>query len=386
MILWTLPSIVDYPLETQSLIHLLGTAITVNSFTLFLFATFRGLERMQYEAGIASAQHLGFCLVAAYLLLNGRGVEALSMARLTVDSVALLALLVLYRKHIGRLHLRWSGVSGVWQIMVQCTPFALQVILASFYFEIGTVVLGTLAGETAVGYYQAAMRIVITVVIGADVISNAYYPHLSKLHAHSREALERRAAQLNRWLIMISTPISVIFFVLSEKIINLLYANKFPASIGVMRFVAWIVVLRFIGYGYGTILTSTDRQVRRISVIGLSAIVSVGTSLLLVQPLRAMGAAIAIVLAHVVLVAGYYWAADLRLRRGDSIFLGKIVLTCMGLGGLLYLQRDWPLIVLGIASCLLYGTIAYLWLLTPTDRGEITSTWLQAKAALFQWI
>ncbi len=371
------PIILAYPSQTKLLIWLIGTAVVVDSMIVFLFAAFRGLERMQYEAGVATAQNIGFCLVAALLLLGGRGVEGVALARLIVDGLALIVMAALYRKHIGRLYLRLQKLHYIRQTVVRSSPFALQVVLATIYFEIGTLLLGTLVNEVAVGYYQAAMRVVVALVIVADVISNAYYPRLSQLYAGSREALEYRASQLVRWLAILGAPLSVFFFVLARQIVGFLYKDQYGPSVPVMRIVAWVIVLRFVAYGLGTLLTSTNRQPRRVVVIAISAVVSAATGLFLVNSLQAVGAAIAITLAHVVLLVGYYWAADLRLQRGEILFWAKLVLISLGLGALIYVQRDLPLLLLAVEAGAVYCITGFFWLLTPEDRTEFNLAWLR---------
>ncbi len=57
-------------------------------------------------------------------------------------------------------------------------------LFAALYFQIDTVLLNSMKGETTAGLYQAAFRLLVIVLIVPDIIAGAIIPTITRLYAN----------------------------------------------------------------------------------------------------------------------------------------------------------------------------------------------------------
>lgn len=290
----------EYPLETEIMIYALWLSSIFYSFGLFLNSIFKGLNRFQYETYPTIV--LNVVLVVTIVLLLLLGYKTLSIA------VAFLAARALYFgvscffvwRHIGRLRASLSLGKSL-AILKETFPFGMHAILAAIYFQIDTVLLSLYKGDTEVGYYQAAMRLVIASMLVCDIVMSSYYSILASKFKTDPEGFRRDALSFNKYMLLIGGVFSSSLFIFPELFILPLYGAEYVRSVAIMQLLSAVIFLRFFGGPYGIFLTIADNQAKRALGVGVSVVFNVALNMLLIPWYGAMGAAVASVFTHILL-------------------------------------------------------------------------------------
>ena len=241
-----------------------------------------------------------------------------------IQSVQLLAAsipawILLFRKH----QIRWSFPSrGVlWEQVVSGWHVFISTAAINVYTTSNTFVLGLICGQTAVGFFSAANKIVQAVLGLLTPISQAIYPHLSHLAAQSRQT----ALRLIRKVLHIFAPAgllaSLVLFIGAEPIVHLVLGQQYAQSVPVLRIFAALPFLLALSnvFGIQTMLTfGLNRLFSRI------LLASAALDLLLIFPLAhldcATGAAFAILGTEIFVTFAMGWSL---YRKGFAILFSR---------------------------------------------------------------
>jgi len=295
----------------------------VSSYGLLLNLPFRGVGRFWTETRVVLQSNV------ALLVLIG----ALAVARAgpTLVSAGFLAARILYLEISARAYK--DLVPGpIWPkfrlpaAMVTLRaglPFGLFVALGTLYFHVDTVLLEHFSGDSAVGIYQAAVRILVAALIVADVLSNVYLPALQGFASGDRAGDLSMAARMVRRLTVAVVLGRVILWGGGAQIANVVYGKGYATLAQILPWFGVILALRYIASGYGLMLTIVDEQASRTGVVAFAVLVSVGLNAALVPSFAVWGAVVASVGTHVFLVLAYLLAV--RRRVGTWLFDARTV-------------------------------------------------------------
>jgi O-antigen/teichoic acid export membrane protein len=331
----------DYPPETELLVYVLWAAALMYSFGLVLNTVFRGLNRFQYETyPTVILNAVQFALVAAMLLM-GFGSISVALAYLVSRAVYLMVSLRLVRRKIGRLGFSVEVVDGL-RILNESLPFGVHAILAVLYFQLDTVFLSYLSGDAEVGYYQAAMRVVMALMIAHELIATSYFPVLARDFKADPVAFRAHGAALNKYMLLAGALSAAFLLPYSGSVIGVLYGERYLSAAPVMRLLSVVVFLRFLGASYANFITVADSQRLRALGVGLSVVVNVALNLALIPRYGAAGAAVASIFTHLFLEA-LYIAFAVRLTGSffiDAYCLKGLAVIAAG-GAALYMLRGY---------------------------------------------
>jgi len=93
---------------------------------------------------------------------------------------------------------------------------------------------------------------------------------------------------------------------LSEDILNFLYGAKYAASAIALQIISLYLFLKFINFLLGIVLSSIDKQGKRMLGQGITAGLNIILNLLLIPFIGFIGAAIATLITEIFLFAAYY--------------------------------------------------------------------------------
>jgi polysaccharide transporter, PST family len=177
------------------------------------------------------------------------------------------------------------------------------------------VMLGLVAGNTAVGYYSAADKIVRAVSSMLTPVTQALYPHLNSLRAHSPEMAYRLMRRSYGWIILLAGAASVATFLLAAPVGRLLWGDAFIPSIAILRCLSPLPFLFALVNILGTqtmLVFEMDTQASRILLLTAAANIPLAAGLSV--PMGALGAAASAVATALLTTLALAWS--LRRQRG----------------------------------------------------------------------
>jgi O-antigen/teichoic acid export membrane protein len=196
-------------------------------------------------------------------------------------------------------------------------PFAAQDLMSAGVARVDALILSALATQEIVGYYGAAYRLLEATLFLSVALQGAFaamYTYLSERTEPSIHAFVQRSLKLSLALL---TPCAVALGMLSEPILELLYGG-FDTAVTPLRLLGLTVVPLGIAMLMWVLITS--RREPRVLVIysAVTLAVNVALNLVLIPPLEAIGAALAMLLTYVVAAAMMLRLAIQTVGRLDA--------------------------------------------------------------------
>lgn len=281
----------------NTLIYFLCFAI-VASESINLNWFFRGIEKMRFLIIPAIPSRIVY-IIAIFLLIKSE--EDYILVPLFSSVTALFANLVALR--IAHAVLGYKITMPklnevLWQIKDAYTIFLSQVAI-NLYTNTNTFLLGILGGNTAVGYYSAAQKI-ISIILGFFVlIQQAVFPFSNRVIAQSRKDALRFFKRLTYIIGVLSLTLSMIIFFLSPLLVNLILGPKYLPSITTLRILSFLPFIVSISQIFGVLIMVPMGFKREfMKILWSASIISILLSPLLVPTLKHNGTAIISVLTE----------------------------------------------------------------------------------------
>jgi O-antigen/teichoic acid export membrane protein len=302
-----LAAAIGYPGTVMTLMAIMACQMMFSTLDLPATAGFQGLQRMGGLAASAAVQELIAAGVGLLLLWRGMGVVWFAAAFATSYLVQATINFVRYRPHLagGRVH------RPIWrELVVGGTPFFLMAAILAIYGTIDIPILQRLAGDAAVGQYVVAFRWVSLPAFLTSIVTTALYPALVSRRFSDPQGFRDQANKALRLVILTSMPIVVGLVLVSDDIIHLLYGNKLPGAIPVMRILAVHLPLVSITMVIGTAVAAIDRQKIWVIIGCFAAVFNIGSNLVVIPWAAhrfhngAIGAAIITVATELLVTAG----------------------------------------------------------------------------------
>lgn len=217
--------------EIRILIWILAIYNAVNVYFEIFYVFLRARERMEYES-LAKLFHailiVGF---GFFVLFHIPSVKNMSFAYLSATFTTLIFLVWFFHRHIYRLQIVFRP--KIWKRILSLSwPLALSGLFIVIHNQIDSVMMGFFGQITQTGWYNAAYKIIGITLIPMALISQAFYPVLSKSFAESQERFQRIWNHQMEAMIIIAVPMMTGGIYLARKIIGGVYGAEFlPATL-----------------------------------------------------------------------------------------------------------------------------------------------------------
>jgi polysaccharide transporter, PST family len=179
---------------------------------------------------------------------------------------------------------------------------AASVFVIKIYYSFDTFMLGLIDSPEAVGWYQAAFKI-ITLFIGiAVLIQIAFAPYFSNSHQDVKK-LKIGFRYICFVGAIMGGFFTIAIIVLSEKLINVLYGVQYFNSINVLMLLALTVYLIFLELTYLSSMNYIGMHKQYLNIVLSGAIINILLNAILIPLLSTKGAAISTVLSNLFILS-----------------------------------------------------------------------------------
>ena len=279
-------------------------------------APFRARRTLLWSAVIASL-HTGVTALAGFLLISvGVGPAALVIAMAVGYALAIPAAVALLKRRLGMRPILAGASRATWPFIRTAIPIAATAGLVIVYDKLDLLLLASLDKHSAAAIYGVPLTVVATALILPAVIAPAFFPLLAPTLRDDPERARSYFFLLLRIFLFISVPVSLVLAFASTDLVTAIAGDRYRASGKPLAILGISIVLGFLNYllWYGLIAAYQER--RKLLIIGVGLGVNVGLNLLLIPPYGPTGAAMALVLSDLLIVA---WQATL-IHRGIFAF------------------------------------------------------------------
>ncbi|VTN10245.1 colanic acid exporter [Raoultella terrigena] len=119
------------------------------------------------------------------------------------------------------------------------------------YMRIDQIMIGNIIGDTAVGIYSVAVKMVEVWYFIPVAIVSSLFPKIIKIREHSKESYDQRLQFLYDILVIIGVTLALTITFVSDYIISLLYEHHYFAASRIIKLYAWVSIFYFLSSASG---------------------------------------------------------------------------------------------------------------------------------------
>jgi O-antigen/teichoic acid export membrane protein len=340
-----------------------ATAIAVffQSFMSLFMSLFTALERLSLNLRMITTEALVEAATAATLVLLGGGAAGAAFGRAIGYTVAAVLGLFLAVRVIGGHHVRHGQSPGAGRRIFGYAG-ALVVIDGAYALmvPIGTLILGALLNERAVGLFAAPARFINFLHYPGLSIATAISPRL----ARTREREPDVPALLNglRWIILIQTVLVAPTVVWARPIADILLGPGYERSADILAVLAPFTFLQ----GFAPLVSLSVNYLgearRRVPIAVITLVLSAGLDYVLIKQIGLLGGAISTDIAYGFYTLAHFWLCkkllDMPLRPiARDLLRCLVAAVAMGLVMAAFGTRTlawWEIVLGGFAGVTVY--------------------------------
>jgi O-antigen/teichoic acid export membrane protein len=352
---------------------LLTIGIGISNLAGTISALFSARERMEVPAYISVVTTVLKVAFGVVVLALGYGIVGLALTSIAVNLVTAAIFIVLLRPAFGPLRPVFSPGLGM-QLLGLSYALMLNNLLATVFFRIDGLLLRAMAGDLALGWYQAAYKFIDGLNVVPSTFTLALFPLLARLAprpsinptdaerspggASASTQLVYTTERALKLLLTLALPLMVGTAILAEPIVRVVAGEAYlPYAALALQVLICFVPFSFVNGLLQYVLISVHQQRFLTLAFVIAVVFNITVNVILIPRWSYLGAAVATVLSEVVLLVPF-WLAVRRhvgpVRLGAFAWRPTIAATIMGAA--VWGLRDVPLAAI-CGGIVLYGLV-----------------------------
>lgn len=345
------------------------------------YALFRARERMELEAStqiVWKVVQIGLGFGAIYLDFSLMGIMLVLLVSSVVKTIvgfsALLAIGI--RPERGQLKQKI--------LAVKAAPFAAYEIGNALYLNMAVIMLFFLTAPEDTGWFSAAFRILMFVMLIPSAFDAAIYPLFSRLHDKSKSSMKFAYGKSIKYSLVAVMPAAVMLAILSSELAGL-FGSNFENTGHILFVMAGVLPLFTLNMLMKTALWSGDYQNRIAYNIWISVGVLSVAAYILVMREGYVGAAMALIIGEsVFFILNYVGVRRKKFPMGK--YLWKPVVAGLAMAGIAFLMH-WTIsdqvsnFYIAFVAALAYALLVLaMGIFTKSDRTLFKEVLLRRKS------
>ena len=206
---------------------------------------FHGKLQSKYPSWMMLASYVVVSAYKIYLLASGKNVYWFALTSAIEYGVIGVGLLIIYQKQ-GTQKLSVSRTMAN-RLFLRSKYYILASLMVTSFQNIDHVMLKTMIGDAENGIYSAAITSAGVIQFAYCAIIDSARPAILEEKKKDRAKYEKNISRLYCVIIYMTLAQSIVFSLLAEPIITVLYGADYMTSIPVLRVLAWIYGFSFAG-------------------------------------------------------------------------------------------------------------------------------------------
>jgi O-antigen/teichoic acid export membrane protein len=353
-------TLLRYDNELQLAFFVGSISLIPASCSRFLESTFRAVERSEFIAIGQFLENISKVILCVAVVLVGYGIVAISAMTVLAKFFACGLLFVFYLKVIGVFPVKLR--KDVWTMLLKESPTFMGIaIFSTIHLNIDVILLSKLESVSSVGIYGAATRINQMCVIIPMAFSMAILPTLSRHFGYGIENLREKTELSIRYVLIVCLPTAVGLFLLADKIIFLIYGEKFTQSVLILRFIAPSLIPYSLALILAQTLIAANYQRLDLIINVVAAFMITVLCYVLIKAWAELGAVIAYVSTIMAfLILQVVFIAKNLFQLHIIQLIKKPLLATLGMAIVTYVFRDTNLFLNMLISAVVYFSLLFL--------------------------
>lgn len=382
--MWIFALVNEISFNSKVLIFIFSFYMIFTVLTNFMFALYKGFERLEYEAKVSMFTNIGLLIITLFLVLFKSNVILLAIAFVVTRLFGFIISLKYSYSVLKNISFKFfygdfSKIKG--KILV----YGFHLVFSYLFFQLDTILLALLKGNYEVGIYQAVFKLILVPLVIPDIFINTLMPVLARMNVQNPEYWEKIGELMNKLLLIIILPISIILFSFPEQIINFIYgSNKYLEAIPILRIFSVILFVRFNLETYALMLTTSDRQKIRLYGVLATTIINFVLNYFMIKKYGILGAAFVSLSTNALLGLIYiYTTRPLFFKWMINIKIILAILLAFGFCYAFMLWNSFSILLAGPIIFTSYVLFAYLYFFSREDMTLILSEKIKVLSIKF---
>lgn len=189
-------------------------------------------------------------------------------------------------------------------------------ISVNIYLQLDVFLIGSIAGDKYVGYYSVSNKLIRFVITFITVIGAVLLPRLTSMYQNDKEKYFGYLKKAFNFILIISLPFSILFFVFSKNIIRLIGGREFEPSIITMQILSPLCTIVGIAYFMGyLVLYPQNKEKIYTQAVMFSALFSILINYFSIKAFYQNGAAVIAVFSELLAILIMFYLAKNDLKR-----------------------------------------------------------------------
>ncbi len=224
------------------------------------------------------------------LALQGASLQALVLAYVVCNMPGMLLTIYLARQ---RVHYQFTPNPALIRfILKESWPLGIYILIMTLYNSIDVLMLEAWLGESAVGQYAAATRLVTPLLFIPHGVVVSLFPIFSRYHESSPQHVALALNLALKIVSLIALVLAICFSFWGESIITLLYSERYHAAIVPLVILMWAQVFFFLNFFFVDTLTSVDQQRINFAAAAVMLLINASALVVLIPKFGLPGAAL----------------------------------------------------------------------------------------------
>lgn len=311
---------------------------------LYLRSNIAGSQRFAQDSLMSVLDRVLLIGICAWLLWGRHRegpfpIEWFAWAQTAAYGATTLVALILVYRHAGGLRPRWD-TAFTFSVLRQSFPYALLVLLMSFYYRTDSVMLDRMLpdGDLHAGIYAQGFRFFEALNMLGFLLAGLLLPMYSRMLKQGEDVGPLTGLAL-RLVLAGSLAVAVLGSFYAREVMDLRYHEHTELSAPAFALLAWCFVGVCITYIFGTLLTASG-DLRTLNYLAAGGMVlNIGLNLWLIPQSQAYGAALASLITQMAMAVAQMAVAARRFRLRTAIrdvvagaaYLGLLLAAAYGL-------------------------------------------------------
>jgi O-antigen/teichoic acid export membrane protein len=253
-------------------------------------------------------------------------------------------------------------LSAAWRLLIEAFPLGIAEILRRFKQHADKLLLAALGTPVAVGLFSAAYKFLEAMTPFTVNLTLPLFPVFSKLARESPSKLFHAFEQSLKFLYVMGTPVAVLLFVFSERVMVLFFGDGYREAATTLKVLSPAILLLLPTSVYGYLFTAMGRQHLYTACVTSSLLTNVLLDLLLIPMYGYVGAALGTLAGEAVLFSvGLMMLRQFTNNLANLRLLWRPLLAGLMMGVICWLMNEMldTAVYVGVVS----GLAAYIGLL-----------------------
>ncbi|SDF24808.1 Membrane protein involved in the export of O-antigen and teichoic acid [Methanolobus vulcani] len=292
-------NLLHYSYSIISYISIMTIILLFQGISYLFESLFQANLKMQYSSiGLISSKFIYAIFVFIFIYLH-YPIIYFFYGYVAAESIRMI-LAMFYSKKFINLH--FSIDFGMWKYLFkECLPFIAGYALFIIYYRIDILMLSKMVGNTAVGLYSAAYKLTDPLLFLPGALASTMMPVMSKLYHENVSKLNYTYSLGCKYILQLMLPITMGLFLLSDRIIHLLYSADYNYSVITLQILSLTVIFNSINSIQSSLLTSSNRQKMNTISVGICCVINIILNIILIPLYSYNGAAIATLISVILL-------------------------------------------------------------------------------------